>query len=62
MGPPANPVRFKERRTVAWVGKSVVFKGDLSSSEDMTIDRRVEGTVKLDDHGLTIGRNAEIRA
>src|SRR5216684_1045619 len=28
----------------------------------MTIDGRVEGTVKLGDHGLTIGSNAEIRA
>ena len=28
---------------VAWVGKSVVFRGDLISSEDMTIDGRVEG-------------------
>jgi len=47
---------------VTWVGKSVVFKGDLSSSEDMTIEGRVEGTVKLDDHSLTIGPNAEIQA
>jgi cytoskeletal protein CcmA (bactofilin family) len=52
----------EERRVVARVGTSVVFKGDLSSSEDMTIDGRVEGTVKLRDHGLTIGPNAAIRA
>jgi cytoskeletal protein CcmA (bactofilin family) len=52
----------EERRVVTWVGTSVVFKGDLSSSEDMTIDGRVEGTVKLADRGLTIGPNAKIRA
>jgi cytoskeletal protein CcmA (bactofilin family) len=52
----------EERRVVAWVGKSVVFKGNLSGSEDMTIDGRVEGTIELRDHGLTIGPNAEIRA
>jgi cytoskeletal protein CcmA (bactofilin family) len=52
----------EERRVVAWVGKSVVFKGHLSGSEDMTIDGRVEGTIELRDHGLTIGPNAEIRA
>ena len=51
-----------ERRVVAWVGKSVIFKGDLTSSEDMTIDGRVEGTITLRDHCLTIGPNAEIRA
>src|SRR5689334_21683212 len=44
-----------ERRVVAWVGQSVVFKGELSSAEDMTIDGRVEGTIDLRDHGLTIG-------
>jgi cytoskeletal protein CcmA (bactofilin family) len=47
---------------VTWVGRSVAFKGDVSSSEDMTIDGHVEGTVKLGDHDLTIGPNADIRA
>lgn len=53
---------IEERRVVAWVGKSVVFKGDLTSSEDMTIDGRVEGTIGLRDHSLTIGPDAHIRA
>ena len=52
----------EERRVVAWVGKGVVFKGDLLSSEDMTVDGRVEGTIQLRDHGLTIGPDADIRA
>jgi cytoskeletal protein CcmA (bactofilin family) len=47
---------------VAWVGKSVIFKGDLTSSEDMTIDGRVEGSIQLRDHALTIGPDADIRA
>jgi cytoskeletal protein CcmA (bactofilin family) len=51
-----------ERRVVAWVGKSVIFKGDLISSEDMTIDGRVEGTIEVRDHALTIGPDADIRA
>jgi cytoskeletal protein CcmA (bactofilin family) len=54
--------RNAERRTVAWVGKSVVFKGDLSSSEDMAIDGRVEGTIDVRGHVLTIGPDATIRA
>ena len=52
----------EERRVVAWIGKSVVFKGNLMSAEDLTIDGRVEGTIELPDHGLTIGPNADIRA
>ena len=64
VGPPpitTRPVE-EERRLVAWVGKSVLFRGDLISLEDMTIDGRVEGTVELRDHTLTIGPNAAIQA
>lgn len=52
----------EERRQVAWVGKSVVFKGDLSSSEDMIIDGTVEGSITVDSHGLTLGPDSDIRA
>jgi cytoskeletal protein CcmA (bactofilin family) len=51
-----------ERRQVAWVGKSVVFKGELISSEDMTIDGRVEGIIEVREHTLTVGRDAKIHA
>ena len=60
--PAATGRPFDERRVVAWVGKSVIFKGDLISSEDMTIDGRVEGTIELRNHSLTIGPDAHIRA
>jgi cytoskeletal protein CcmA (bactofilin family) len=52
----------EERRATAWVGKSVVFKGELSSSEDMTIDGHVEGSIDVRDHSLVIGPDAEIQA
>src|SRR5262245_39967577 len=51
-----------ERRITAWVGKSVVFKGTLSSSEDMTIDGRVEGSIEIKENTLTIGPDADIQA
>jgi cytoskeletal protein CcmA (bactofilin family) len=47
---------------VAWVGKSVLFRGDLISLEDMSIDGRVEGTIELREHNLTVGPDAHIRA
>jgi cytoskeletal protein CcmA (bactofilin family) len=47
---------------VAGVGKSVIFKGDLISLEDLTIDGRVEGTIELRDSSLTIGREAQVHA
>lgn len=61
--PPAPARRpTDERRVVAWVGKSVVFKGTLTSSEDMTIDGRVEGSIEIRENTLTIGPDADIRA
>jgi cytoskeletal protein CcmA (bactofilin family) len=51
-----------ERRQVAWIGKSVVLKGELISSEDMTIDGRVEGIIEVREHTLTIGADARIHA
>jgi cytoskeletal protein CcmA (bactofilin family) len=47
---------------VAWVGKSVIFKGTLLTSEDTTIDGRVEGTIEVRDHDLVLGPDADIRA
>lgn len=59
---PAKAAPAEERRLVAWVGKAVVFRGDLISSEDMNIDGRVEGNIELRDYHLTIGPNATIEA
>ena len=61
--PPVDPTRLtEERRITAWVGKSVVFTGHLTSLEDMSIDGRVEGTIEVRDHDLTIGPDADIQA
>lgn len=60
--PAAPPPRTEERRLVAWVGQSVQFRGDLISSEDMTIDGHVEGTIEVREHVLVIGPHAQIEA
>ena len=44
------------------IGKSVVIKGELSGSEDLTIEGHVEGRIELRDNVLTIGPNGKIRA
>jgi cytoskeletal protein CcmA (bactofilin family) len=44
------------------IGKSVVIKGELNGSEDLTIEGNVEGTIHLRDHVLTIGPNGRIKA
>jgi len=44
------------------IGKSVVIKGDLHGSEDLTIEGQVEGTIELKENVLTIGPNGRIKA
>ncbi len=44
------------------IGKSVVIKGELNGSEDLTIEGYVEGTIQLKEHVLTIGPNGRIKA
>jgi cytoskeletal protein CcmA (bactofilin family) len=49
-------------RDIVNIGKSVVIKGELNGSEDLTIEGQVEGTIHLKDHVLTIGPNGRIKA
>src|SRR6476659_3209839 len=49
-------------RDIVNIGKSVVIKGELDGSEDLTIEGNVEGTIQLKDHVLTIGPNGRIKA
>ncbi|NIP79374.1 MAG: hypothetical protein GWM90_09235 [Gemmatimonadetes bacterium] len=51
----------EERRVAAWIGASIVIKGDLTSSEDMTIAGRVEGDVAVPKHTLVIAPSARIQ-
>jgi len=56
-----EPQRGIERSTVN-IGKSVIIKGELSGSEDLTIEGQVEGKIELRQNVLTIGANAKIKA
>jgi cytoskeletal protein CcmA (bactofilin family) len=44
------------------IGKSVIIKGELSGSEDLTIEGQVEGKIELRQNVLTIGANGRIKA
>src|SRR5262250_551940 len=49
-------------RDIVNIGKSVVIKGELNGSEDLTVEGHVEGRIELKDHVLTIGPNGKIKA
>jgi cytoskeletal protein CcmA (bactofilin family) len=58
----ANGDGSTERRMAAWVGKALLIQGHITSTENLTIDGRVEGTIELGDHSLTIGAGASVQA
>jgi cytoskeletal protein CcmA (bactofilin family) len=59
---PPQPESRRIERDVVNIGKSVVIKGELNGSEDLTVEGQVEGKIELKDHALTIGPNGKIKA
>jgi cytoskeletal protein CcmA (bactofilin family) len=57
-----QPESRRIERDMVNIGKSVVIKGELNGSEDLTIEGQVEGKIELKDHVLTIGPNGKIKA
>jgi cytoskeletal protein CcmA (bactofilin family) len=57
-----QPDARRIERDIVNIGKSVVIKGELNGSEDLTIEGHVEGRIELKDHVLTIGPNGKIKA
>ena len=60
--PDPGPSRGTRTANMLDLGKSVVLKGHLSASEDLTIEGRVEGTITVEGHTLTVGDHAQIEA
>ena len=58
----ASDLRAQFGRDNVNIGKSVVIKGELSGSEDLTIEGHVEGRIDLKENVLTIGPNGKIKA
>ena len=58
----AQPEVRRMEKSMVNIGKSVVIKGELAGSEDLTVEGNVEGRIELKDHVLTIGPNGKIKA
>jgi cytoskeletal protein CcmA (bactofilin family) len=46
----------------ATIGKSLVIKGEVTGSESLYIDGRVEGSINLSGNRVTVGRNGIVNA
>jgi len=58
----AGDLQRGQEKTAVNIGKSVVIKGELNGSEDLTIEGQVEGKIELRQNVLTIGANGRIKA
>lgn len=62
-----SPVTARSNATLntgdqATIGKSLVIKGEVTGSESLYIDGRVEGSINLAGNRVTIGRNGVVAA
>jgi cytoskeletal protein CcmA (bactofilin family) len=66
--PASNPNSYNPVKTTtapieqATIGRSLVIKGEVSGSEALYIDGRIEGKITLTDNRVTIGRNGTVQA
>jgi cytoskeletal protein CcmA (bactofilin family) len=58
----APPVGISSPVVKAFLGRSVTFKGQILSRENLAIEGEVEGTIEMVEHRLTIGTDGYIRA
>jgi cytoskeletal protein CcmA (bactofilin family) len=64
------PSRAESRRSTgdapsserAIIGPSITIKGEVSGDEDLLIQGQVEGSVELDLHSVTVGRDGRVKA
>jgi cytoskeletal protein CcmA (bactofilin family) len=66
--PASNPNAYNPVKTVtapvdqATIGRTLVIKGEISGSEALYIDGRVEGKILMPESRVTIGRNGKVDA
>ena len=66
--PASNPNAFNQVKTVtapvdqATIGRTLVIKGEITGSEALYIDGRVEGKIIMPESRVTIGRNGKVDA
>jgi len=66
--PASNPNAYNPVKTVtapvdqATIGRTLVIKGEISGSEALYIDGRIEGKIVMPESRVTIGRNGKVDA
>ncbi|HTB98042.1 MAG TPA: polymer-forming cytoskeletal protein [Terracidiphilus sp.] len=62
---PARPAAAPQSSSTgeqATIGKGLFIKGEITGSESLYIDGKIEGTINLPGNRLTVGRNGQVNA
>lgn len=62
VAPGAGPARPAAGGGRAAIGRSIHIRGEVTGEEDLVIQGRVEGTIRLDNHKVTIGPDGDVEA
>jgi cytoskeletal protein CcmA (bactofilin family) len=60
VGSPAP--KITRRKDAATIGPSITIKGDVTGSEDLVIEGRVDGTITLKQNHVTVGAEGRVKA
>jgi len=61
-GPPGADRPPRGPREAAVIGPSITIRGDVTGDEDLTIQGRIEGTVTLKQHNVSVGPEGKVDA
>jgi len=61
MEPPAR-AQAPANAEQANIGKGLFIKGDISGSESLYVDGKIEGSINLPGNRVTVGRNGQVAA
>ncbi|MEM1247054.1 MAG: polymer-forming cytoskeletal protein [Acidobacteriota bacterium] len=60
---PTQPAKAPPKpRALATIGPSITIVGDLKGKEDLLIEGKVDGTIQVDQHVVTIGTPGQVNA
>jgi len=57
--PPPSPTRTGSRATI---GPSISIRGEVTGSEDLLIEGRIDGSVSLESHAVAVGTEGRVHA
>ena len=60
--PTTAPPRNAGRGSIATIGPSISIKGDVVGDEDLLIEGKVEGEIRVKNHSVTVGSSGQVKA